>query len=242
MKPTTLPLTLAVAAAFATQASAIPLFSDTFEGPRLNREEWFVSVIGKAKFKQADGKLNITVKTKPAQLNLTSIEMVNYYPGYGHNWEFTVDLSNTANAGNKAACGFMVLNAADRNDYLWVEFYGKGGISGGVMADGKPAKAGTFKYIGVPQGSVKVSYNESTNLMTFFASLTAPGVAKKWTKIGKFSPTGSGGDVRANWKMKPSSTFGIQLFGLTRGITMVPGKVTLDNLALSVTLPPTTDD
>ena len=79
---------------------------------------------------------------------------MNSYPGYNENWQFTIDLENTANLGDKAGAGFMIFNHGDRDDYLYVEFYGKGGISGGVLLNGKPAKAGRFTYLGVPKGSI----------------------------------------------------------------------------------------
>jgi hypothetical protein len=147
-----------------------------------------------------------------------------------------IDLANTSDLGKEAGCGFMICNPADRRDYLFVEFYGKSGIAGGAYVNSKKVDAKLVKGLaGVTKGSIRVRFNKTTKLLTFSASLKSAAQGYQWVKIGTFSPTGSGGDVNGNWKMKKNSTgeFGIQLPGFGAPAKIPAGKITHDNFKLS---------
>ncbi len=178
-------------------------------------------------------KLNLTVLPEFTKEDFVSAELRNAYPGYSQNWEMTVDLTNSSNAGKNAGCGFMIFNEADRKDYLFVEFYGISGIKAGVIVNGKDAPVGKLSAkVGAPKGSIRVRFDAATKLMSFAVSLKDKTEGYKWFKIGTFSPTGQKGDVRANWRLKPKGQFGIQLFGFGESRIVKEGKVTFDNFAV----------
>jgi len=235
MKLTTLPRTLALAAVFAGNALALTPITEDFEAAKLNTDQWSLYKTGKARLQPGKGHLNLVCPKLPLQNDYTTIELKTSRPGYNENWQFTLDLSDTTNLGDQAGCGFMIVNRADetRGDYLYFEFSGKGGISGGVIVNGKPAKDATFNAAGQPKTSVKVAYNKKTSLITISTSFTGSGESAEWKKIRQFSPTGTGGDVRGNWEMDASSKFAIQLLGFTDGVIVPKGKVKLDNFVLS---------
>ncbi len=233
MKSITLPSILALTVAFAGSALALTPFADNFDAKKLNNDQWYLYKSGQAKLSQNKGVLNLLSAKAPKQDEFSTIELLGSYPGVNEDWQFTLDLQNTSGAGDEAGCGFMIFHSQDRSDYLWVEFYGKSGIAGGALANGKPAKTGSFKSAGVPNGSIKVAYSKTTKLMTFYVAIPEKGKAPKFIKIGNFSPTGSGGDVRAKWDLKSTDQFGIQLLGFSKGAVVKAGKVTLDNFDLS---------
>ena len=155
-------------------------------------------------------------------------------PGYAENWEMTLDISNASTAAKTAGIGFMIFNSVDRNDRLFLEYHGAFGINSGVFADGKYDRAAEFsKSSGSAKAGIRVSFSKKTKLLTLYLSKTFSGEGYEWRKIGSFSPTGVGGDVRAIWDMGADSSFGIQLYG-TAGNTAIPiGNLTIDHFVLS---------
>jgi len=218
---------------------------EEFSSPDLNVSRFYQYNVGNAKLVNAlvqvgtkakpkeEPKLNLTVLPDFTNDDFVSAELLTGYPGYFQNWEMTIDLTNSSGAGKDVGCGFMIFNEADRRDFLFVEFYGIAGVKAGVLVNGKDAAVGKLsaKYI-FPKGSIRVRFNAVSKLMTFSASIKDKSEGYKWYKIGTFSPTGQGGVVRANWKMKPTGQFGIQLFGFGHKKMVDLEKVTLDNFAV----------
>ena len=228
---------VAATAAITGNCLALTPITEEFETSGIDSVRWYQHRESKGKLSQNGGVLNFQVLAKPARSNFASIELMTSAPGYAENWEMTLDISNTSTAAKTAGIGFMIFNSVDRNDRLFLEYHGAFGINSGVFADGKYDRAAEFsKSTGITKGGIRVSFSKKTKLLTLFLSKTLSGEGYEWRKIGTFSPTGVGGDVRAIWGMGPDSSFGIQLYG-TAGNTPIPvGNLTIDNFVISATL------
>ena len=131
----------------------------------------------------------------------------------------------------------MICHSQDRSDYLFVEFYGKSGIAGGVFANNQHVKGGLAKNSPLSQGKIRIQY--ANKVMKFSVSPT--GEDGTWVKIGTFSPTATSAGIAANlhadWNMEPTDTFGIQLLGFSEAKRVAAGKITLDNFTLTAPAP-----
>lgn len=220
----------------AGHASALTPIKESFSGATLNTTRWY-------QFQQESGylghnkkKLNYITKGATTKQDFASIELLTSQPGYNESWQLVLDLSNKAKAGKKAACGIMLFNVGDRNDYLFLEFYGTSGIEAGIITDTKHTKK---NHISIPKaaakGSLRVSFDKTTKLMSLDLSATNKAEGYKWFPVGTFSPKNTkGASVRANWKMDPASgRFGVQLFGFGHGVKVAKAKMTFDNFEIS---------
>ncbi len=226
---------LAFATAFTGNCLALTPVLEEFTSGALDETHFYQNNVGNAKLVQGKQKLNLTVLPTSTKDDFVSAELLTSYPGYFESWEMTVDLTNTSSAGKKAGCGFMIFNYEDRSDFLFVDFYGLSGVRAGILVNGKDAAVGKLSTkVGLPKGSIRVKFDATSKLMAFSVSATNKTDGYKWVKIGTFAPTGKGGNVRANWKMKPADgKFGIQLFGFGHSQKVKSGKITLDNLAVT---------
>jgi|GEM_PF-5942730 len=225
---------LALTAALTGQCLALTPVLEEFTNGQFDETHFYQYNVGNAKLVQGNDKLNLTVLPDFTKDDFVSVELLTSYPGYSESWQMTVDLTNTSNAGKNAGCGFMIFNYADRSDFLYVDFYGISGVKAGILVNGKDAAVGKLSTkVGAPKGGIRVRFDAVTKLMSFSVSLTDKSEGYKWVKIGTFSPTGKGGNVRANWKIKPAGQFGIQLFGFGHKQKVKSGKVSLDNLAVT---------
>ncbi|RYD40286.1 MAG: hypothetical protein EOP85_14515 [Verrucomicrobiaceae bacterium] len=219
-------------------AFALTPVQETFSG-QFNQERWYQYAVASGRLIQKGDVLNYSTKSKATKNDFSSIELLTSQPGFAEDWQLTLDLSNTSNLGKKAAGGIMIFNVQDRKDYLYLEYYGKSGVAGGVIADQKHVKKGR---ISLPQaiakGSLRVTYRVATKLLTLEV-LVPKGKKTKWFTVGTFSPLGDKkGDVRANWKMNADSRFGVQLFGFSESKKVENGKITFDNFTLSAPAAP----
>ena len=236
MKTNRIRCIVALTAALTGQCLALTPITENFDSPTLDTARWYQYRSGVGQLSQQNGKLNYTTpSSSSAEHTFATIELQSSYPGYNESWEMIIDLANTSNLGKEAGCGFMICNPADRRDYLFVEFYGKSGIAGGAYVNSKKVDAKLVKGLaGVTKGSIRVRFNKTTKLLTFSASLKSAEQGYEWVKIGTFSPTGSGGNVNAKWKMKNSTgQFGIQLLGFGAPAKIPAGKITHDNFTLT---------
>lgn len=219
----------------AGHASALTPFSDNFNAAKLNTSRWLVKNSGNGKLLQSAGRLNFTVAKPPADGDGATIELRNNQPGFNENWQIIVDVTNMLNAGEAAGPGIFLFNAADRRDGLVLEFYGsKGGFNVFGFTDDRDNPAGDIlRNPGVNVGSMRISFNKTTKLLTCWYDKSGSKNGFQWVKIATFSPTGKGGDRRGNWNMNPGSgRFGIQLFGYAETKSVATGKITMDNFAL----------
>lgn len=234
MKKKLLPSILALAVLTGNAIALTPV-KDDFKSNKLSSKLWYQYKVKNGRLVPSGGKLNYQTKGKATKDDFVSLELLNSQPGYNENWQLIVDLSNTSGAGNKAAAGITFFNVKDRSDYLYLEYFGKSGLAGGLIQDGKPVDKGRITLSkATAKGSLRVSFDKDSKLFTLHISATDKSQGYKWVEVGTFSPSGKGGDVRANWKMTPGSgNFGIQLFGYGYSKTIVPGKITYDNFAVS---------
>lgn len=226
---------LAACHLLAGHASALSPFSDNFNAAKLNTSRWTLKNFAKGKLAQSSGRLNYLVASPPTDDDFATLELRNNQPGFNENWETIVDVANTRNAGFSAGAGIWIFNATDPKDGLFLEFYGsRAGFNVIGITDDRDNPAGDISTNpGINSGSMRISFNKTTKLLTCWYDKTGSANGYQWVKIATFSPTGKGGDRRGNWNMNPASgRFGIRLFGYSERQTITAGKITMDNFAL----------
>jgi len=236
MKIQTAPIVALVSTILACPAFALTPVEEKFGSNTLDPAVWYKYTTGKGNLKPENKKLNFVVGSKPTNDDFASIELLTSQPGYNENWQLILDLANTSGLGFNAGCGIMLFNVQDRNDYMYLEFYGKnGGVAAGVINNGKHIDKGTASINPrVAKGSIRIRFDSEKKLMTLHVSPTNLEEGYTWIKIGTFSPAGSGGKINTNWKMNPETgRFGVQLFGFAQNNKLETGKATLDNLSIT---------
>jgi hypothetical protein len=234
MNKSPLLLTLATCQLLAGTSFALTPFSDKFDAATLSGARWKLNNYAKAKLAPGDKVLNFIVASKPTEDDYSILELKNNRPGYNESWEMTLDVSNAANQGYNLGVGFQIYNAADPTDVAALEFYGKTGFLGIILTDDEDNPANDLKAKSpATKGSLKIGFNKTTKLITFSYDPDGSANGVSWKVLGTFSPTGKGGDRRANWKMNPASgSFGIQLYGFGQNRSIAKGKMALDNFVL----------
>jgi hypothetical protein len=230
-------LTTATILPFLTGTSlALTPFSDNFNAQALNESRWSLQNFGNAKLSLGKKKFNFTV-AKPSGDDYSVLEMKNNTPGFNESWEIILDVSNLAGQNGNVGTGMLISNADDPDDNVSFEFTGKGNGGGFTLigiADDRDNPEKDFNVNPkISGGSLRVSFDKSTKLFSCWYDADAAKNGFKWKKIATFSPTGKGGDRRANWKMNPGSgRFKVMLFGYSDGKAVKAGKVSFDNFQL----------
>lgn len=234
MKPTRSVIICAAFPLLTGTASALTTFSDNFDAASLSKTRWTLKNYGNGKLAQAAGKINSTVASSPTKDDFGLLELKNNRPGYNESWEVILDVKNTANQGSKVGTGFLVYNADDYGDQVGLEFNGTTGFVTIMTTDDNDNPAGDIRQNPrVTKGSLRISFDKTTKLFTFWYDSTGSADGLVWTRLATFSPTGKGGDRRGNWKMNPAGgRFGIQLYGFAEDRTVAGGKVSFDNFKL----------
>jgi hypothetical protein len=243
---------IALCVSLSGQALALTPITESFDGTALEPARWYQTRYGKGLLSPANGKLNFVTTGKSTKDDYAVIELTSSQPGYNEDWEFIVDLTNNTSFGSKAGCGLMLTNQQDANDYLFLDFYGKGklkkvegsdkkkyvggGVFAGVYENGAhDEKNNISKNPKVAKGAIRIVFSKTTKLMTFSVSPTQKKDGYLWIPLGTFSPKGSGGKVNANWAMDPATgRFRVFLFGFSNKTAIAEGKVTIDNFSLAV--------
>lgn len=99
--------------------------------------------------------------------------------------------------------------------------------------DGKyTADADIVANPGVSKGSIRITFNRTTKILTFWYDQMGSADGYKWTKLGTFATNGTGGDRRGDWQMNAETgSFIIKLAGV-EGKVVAPGTENLDNFIL----------
>jgi hypothetical protein len=230
----------------ALPCAALTPTEDDFESPKLLTSAWQLSQFANAKLRQFDGRLNFIVspETDPDE-DYAFVELRNNQPGFNENWQVTLDVTNKTGNNDDTGVGFWIFNADDTRDVIFFEFYGNSTkrerkcASASFVNDGAYlTKELELKSQKITSGKLKVTFNRATKLFTFHFGTIVPKASGKgstvdWQRMGTFSPTGIGGDARANWQMNPGSgRFGIRLEGFAEGHLIDGGKATMDNFVL----------
>lgn len=210
-------------------------FVEKFNDSQLNPSFWYRYRMGAGRLTVKSGKLSFLVPTNPTDEDPGAAELITRYPGFGDKWEVTVALSNTSDLGKKAGCGLMIAHREDRRDYFYLDFHGKSGVSGGLYSNDRKLQGTIARKSPWTKGWMRIKYAEK--VMTL--SISPTGESGSWIKIGTFSPTAASAGVpallHANWNMKPTDAFAIQLFGFSYSTKVPVGKITMDDFNLSVT-------
>lgn len=212
-------------------------FSEKFNSTELDPARWFRYQGGAGKLTVKNSKLNFLVPNKPTSGDLGSIEWLAQYPTFSDKWETTIALVNNSELGQNAGCGLMIAHSEERKNYMYIDFYGKAGVAGGVYANGNKVKGGIAKQSPWNKGYLRIQYADKVMSL----SISPNGKPGTWIKAGTFSPTAKSAGAKAllyaNWNMKPADRFAIQLFGFSHNKKVPAGKITLDNFGLSITTP-----
>lgn len=214
---------------------AVTPFTDKFNAKSINKTRWKVENSSKnVGFLPNKSKLNFTVAGKATEDDYSILALKKNFPGYNESWEITLDVTNTTSKKSSVGVGFQVFNADDPTDLVALEFYGKSGFFGVYITDdGDDWTQDIKKNPGVTKGSLKISFDKTTKLITFSYDKDGSANGFVWKKLSTFSPTGTGGDRRGNWNMNPTTgRFGIELFGFAEKSQVASGKVTIDNFTL----------
>lgn len=216
-------------------ASALTPVSDNFNSAALKTNRWSLKNYAKGKLTQKSGRLNFTVAKPPTGDDYSILELRNNQPGFNESWQVILDVTNTHNAGYLASPGIRIFNSADQEDSVNLEFYGKkDGFNVICITNDRDDPSGDImRNPKVKRGSLRISFDKTTKLFTFWYDKTGSANGYQWEQISTFSPTGNGGDRNGNWNMNPGSgRFGIQLFGFAEKQVIAAGKLTMDNFAL----------
>lgn len=211
--------------------------SDNFNAKLLSATRWTTEVGDRGRLTQSGGRLNYTAASPTTEDDYAVLTLRNNRPGYNENWQVIVDVTNSAGRGSDVGVGITIANGADPMDNVNLEFYGKGSDGGfnfiGITDDVDDASQDITARPNVTKGSLKIAFNKSTKLFTFWYDRTGSADGFQWKRLCTFSPTGKGGDRRGNWKMNPAGgNFSVHLFGYSEFQTLASGKVTLDNFVL----------
>lgn len=226
-------LALALFPLFTGVSSALTPFSDNFNAATLNKARWSLENNGKGKLAHGNGRINFTVSGKPTDDDYGLLELKNNQPGYNESWEAILDVKN-ALKGTTLGTGMLIHNADDYEDQVSLEFNGKTGfVSVSITDDEDNAEDDIRKVVKISQGSIRISFDKTTKLLSFWYDKTGSADGFAWKRFATFSPTGKGGDRRGNWKMNPGGgRFGIQLYAFAEERTVAAGKVSFDNFKL----------
>jgi hypothetical protein len=237
-------LTIIVSLLVSPLALALTPVTENFDSARLNPLRWQRAMFKSARMDQLLGKLGFWIVAPfDKDEDYAYIELLNNQPGFNENWQVTVAVTNKSGEGDHIGAGFWIYNADDPSDVIFFEFYGNNSrvqktcamasfvLNGSHQAAQFPFNRGLLK-----SAKLRVVFNRQTKLFTFKVGTPNPTRRSRtvWTSIGTFSPTGVGGDARANWNLNPGSgRFGIRLEGYGERRLLDRGKVSMDNFVLA---------
>lgn len=219
---------------FGGSALALTPFSDNFNANSIKSANWKVENSSKGSFLANQNKLNFTVAGKPTDDDYSILTLKKNRPGYNESWEVTLDVTNTMSDESSVGVGVQVFNAEDPTDVVSLEFAGKIGFFGVFITDDEDdSDQDIEKNPGVTKGSLKISFDKTSKLITLAFDKDGSANGFVWKKLATFSPTGTGGNRRGNWNMNPTTgSFGIEIFAYGEKSKVASGKVTLDNFTL----------
>lgn len=235
MKTRFLTSVLPIAAVLTGHCLALTPIEEDFAAEKLDTSRWYQYKPANGRLAHDGGKLNFVTKGAPTKDDFVSIELLTTQAGFDENWTMTLDLNHFAKLKRDAGCGFMIFHGQDRDDYLYVNFYGNFGIDTGLFDNLDFVPAGKLSTkAAVSKGAIRVRFSKTTKLMAFDVSLTQKEEGYEWVEIGTFAPNGGKkGNVKAAWAMGADSTFGFQLFGFAESTKVGAGKIMIDNFSLA---------
>lgn len=238
-------LLLAICQSFTGNCLALTPVEENFNAATLDTTRWELAQFANAKLLQSRHRLNFLIgpATDPEE-DYAYLELRNNQPGINENWQVLLDVTNTAGYGDQMGVGFWIYNADDPSDVLFFEFYGnktkkvRTSVTASFVLDGEHTDEELNLKPKVTTGKLKITFSAKTKLFTFQFGKWVPKASGKgnllvWQRVGTFSPTGKGGNARANWNMNPASgRFGIRLEGYGENKLVGGGKAFMDNFLL----------
>lgn len=228
---------------FAPNLLALTPASDRFNTENLNTSLWrmFHTEIGT--LSQSGGRVHYTMtRTDRQDDGEAGLKLLNNTPRYNESWQVMLDVRNTAGKNDDVGVGITIKNAADPDDNVNFEFYGKGKLGGfnfyGVTNDVDDESQDIKVNPQVNQGSLRISFSAKTKLFTFWYDLTGSEDGFQWRRLGTFSPTGRGGDRRGNWNMtNTGGRFYINIVAYSDYHDISKGQVSFDHFTLKAAKP-----
>lgn len=223
---------------FTGNCFALTPFSDDFNAPTLDRSNWLPgSYRTGAKLTQSSGRVNFTMPVAKSREVDVWLELMTSRPGYNENWQAVLDVVNTNNHRGDSTTGLWISNSADPSDVVYLEFLGKGyqaGFGASFVVDGQySAGPEIVANPHVSKGSIRITFNRTTKILTFWYDKTGSTDGYQWTRLGTFATNGVGGDRRGNWQMTDEAgAFVIKIAGYVEDRVVAPGTESMDNFAL----------
>lgn len=217
---------------------ALTPFSDNFNADKLDTTSWLPGQYGKgAKLTQSNGRLNFVMPDAKSREVDVWLELLTSRPGYNESWQAVLDVVNTNSHHGDSSVGLWVSNSADPSDVVYLEFLGKGrkgGFGASFVVDGTySAGSDIVDNPEVSKGSIRITFNKVTKILTFWYDKTGSGNGYQWTRLGTFATNGLGGDRRGNWLMNDETgSFVIEIAGYVEDRVVAPGTESMDNFAL----------
>ncbi len=217
---------------------ALTPFSEDFTGTRLDKASWLPGIYGAgAILRQSGGRLNFLMPVAKANEVDVWIELTASQPGYNENWQAIVDVVNTNSHRGDSSPGLWISNHNDSRDVVYLEFAGKGlkgGFDASFVVDGLYTAGEDFlANPNVTKGSIRISFNKATKILTFWYDKTGSADGYKWTRLGTFATNGVGGDRRGDWQMNDETgRFVIKLAGYVENKVVSQGTESMDNFVL----------
>jgi len=162
---------------FTGHCLALTPFSEDFTGTRLDKASWLPGSFGTgAILRQSGGRLNFLMPVAKANEVDIWIQLTASQPGYNENWQAIVDVVNTNSHRGNSSPGLWISNGNDSSDVVYLEFAGKGlkgGFGASFVVDGQyTAGADLVANPGVSKGSIRITFNKATKILTFWYDKT----------------------------------------------------------------------
>ena len=162
---------------------------------------------------------------------------------YATNWEVIVDLTNTATPtvpDTSASMGIEIFAAGSAfSKSAYVELYAskdedapvERGFATGLV-DGENYTGDTASITTATTGSVRVSFNAVTKVLTFYRDPDGPAGGYTWTQQASYGIAGSGGaNGNASWGLAGSAELTVNIYGYSEFFATPAGTVSADNFA-----------
>lgn len=169
--------------------------------------------------------------------------------GFSEDWQVRLDVGNSGNPPTNSgwiAVGLTIADASKPLDPPLVKFrlyasnfYGGGTVGRGFFSGG--AQIGykdTYSAGSTTSGSILVTFNKMTKVITTFYDIDGPTNGYKWSLLQRVGLAGSGGDSNVDLGMTYNSSFEIGVYGESMGNIVSPGVAWVDNFRFETAVAP----
>lgn len=166
---------------------------------------------------------------------------------YTNDWEVIVEVTNTVVptiVDQISSIGIEALNAADFQDYCYLELYSSAlshlpfrrGLKAGFAVNDTDLNDATTGRGDVTNSltyaALRLTFNSLSKVFTAYVDHDAAVGGSQWQNLGSFGVAGSGGNItNGNWGMTASGTFYVAIYGFSQGLTITGGQIHADNFS-----------